>query len=72
METCSSGVIVCMKCQSSHIDIISWLNRGAVTICSSCGCKGFIAGVSIGRVDLSVEQVNQAKRDMAKPKLLSV
>lgn len=67
----SSGVVLCMKCQSSHIDITGWVDRGAITVCSNCGCKGFIAGVSIGRADLSVKQVNEAQRDMAKPKYIN-
>lgn len=39
----------------------------AITQCASCGCKGFIAGLSIGRVELHIEQINAAQRDMALP-----
>ena len=63
----SSGVILCLKCGSSHIDVNHWSRHGAVTECANCGNRGFIAGLSIGRVDLHTEQINAAQRDMALP-----
>lgn len=63
----TSGVILCFKCHSSHVDVLYWVRQGAITECVECGCKGFISGLSIGRVLLHNEQINQAKKDMAQP-----
>ncbi|CVK17543.1 hypothetical protein SPSPH_018390 [Sporomusa sphaeroides DSM 2875] len=63
----TSGVILCLQCKSSHVDILHWTGQGAVTQCANCGCQGFIACLSIGRVELHNEQINKAQRDMALP-----
>ena len=63
----TSGVILCLQCQSSHVDVLYWTRLGAVTQCANCGCKGFISCLSIGRVNLQPEQIIKAQRDMALP-----
>ena len=63
----TSGVILCLQCGSSHIDINHWKRQGAVTECANCGCKGFISCLSIGRVNLQPDQIVKAQRDMALP-----
>lgn len=64
----TSGIVLCMTCGSSHVDVIAWQNGCAVTSCAACGGKGAMIGISIGRAQIGNVHIRQAQRDIALPK----
>ncbi|MBP1764407.1 MAG: hypothetical protein H6Q65_1465, partial [Firmicutes bacterium] len=40
----SSGVVVCIRCGSSAVDIVKWVDNCAVMRCSHCGNRAATVG----------------------------
>jgi len=63
----SSGVVVCIRCGSSAVDIVKWVDNCAVMRCSHCGNRAATVGFTIGRVELTKQQHVDCLRDLALP-----
>lgn len=65
-----AGMIFCLGCGSSRVDINSWKIPGqAIVTCCNCGKTGEMQGFTIGRC-FSVDQkaVREAYEDRALPR----
>ena len=61
------GVLLCSKCTSDMLDVIGWKERTAVIECLTCGKRSMLVGATVGRVELTKEQLQVVQRDMARP-----
>ncbi|GAB6178973.1 hypothetical protein JCM14036_02920 [Desulfotomaculum defluvii] len=63
------AALFCLKCGSEIVDINNW-KMGTTTaevICTRCGNKGLIQGLTVGRVVLNGRQLAEASEDKAIP-----
>lgn len=62
-----AGVLICSRCTSDKLDVIGWKEQIAIIECLTCSKRSMLTGATVGRVELTQEQVQKARQDMAKP-----
>ena len=65
-----AGILFCMICGSSRVDVIAWISGDHAKIrCSHCGKTGDLCGFTVGRCyTASRDSVQEAYDDQALPR----
>ena len=65
-----AGILFCMICGSSRVDIVGWIGLGHAAVrCSNCGKTGDLYGFTVGRCyTMNRDAVQEAYDDQALPR----